>query len=58
MIMCVLLCYPVSIRIYYQQGILFLVESDLTLFQTQIVQVLSLTRSTFANIFVAIMELF
>ena len=25
MIMCVLLCYPVSIRIYYQQGILFLV---------------------------------
>ena len=26
MIMCVLLCYPVSIRIYYQQGILFLVR--------------------------------
>ena len=25
MIMCVLLCYPVSIRIYYQQGVLFLV---------------------------------
>ena len=25
MIMCVLLCYPVSICIYYQQGILFLV---------------------------------
>ena len=25
MIMCVLLCDPVSIRIYYQQGILFLV---------------------------------
>ena len=25
MIMCVLLCYPVSIRIYYQQGGLFLV---------------------------------
>ena len=24
MIMCVLLCYPVSIRIYYQQGVLFL----------------------------------
>ena len=27
MIMCVLLCYPVSIRIYYQQGGLFLVTS-------------------------------
>ena len=26
MIMCVLLCYPVSIRIYYQQGVLFLVR--------------------------------
>ena len=26
MIMCVLLCYPVSIRIYYQQGGLFLVR--------------------------------
>ena len=26
MIMCVLLCYPVSIRIYYQQGVLFLVS--------------------------------
>ena len=26
MIMCVLLCYPVSIRIYYQQGGLFLVQ--------------------------------
>ena len=25
MIMCVLLCYPISIRIYYQQGVLFLV---------------------------------
>ena len=25
MIMCVLLCYPVSIRIYYQQGGRFLV---------------------------------
>ena len=25
MIVCVLLCYPVSIRIYYQQGVLFLV---------------------------------
>ena len=25
-IMCVLLCYPVSIRIYYQQGVLFLVS--------------------------------
>ena len=25
MIMCVLLCYPVSIRIHYQQGVLFLV---------------------------------
>ena len=24
MIMCVLLCYPVSIRIYYQQGVLFM----------------------------------
>ena len=28
MIMCVLLCYPVSIRIYYQQGVLFLVVFD------------------------------
>ena len=28
MIMCVLLCYPVSIRIYYQQGVLFLVSED------------------------------
>ena len=27
MIMCVPLCYPVSIRIYYQQGILFLVSN-------------------------------
>ena len=27
MIMCVLLCYPVSIRTYYQQGILFLVSN-------------------------------
>ena len=26
MIMCVLLCYPVSIRIYYQQCVLFLVD--------------------------------
>ena len=26
MIMCVLLCYPVSIRTYYQQGVLFLVH--------------------------------
>ena len=26
MIMCVLLCYPVSIRIYYQQGGRFLVN--------------------------------
>ena len=25
MIMCVLLCYPVSIHIHYQQGVLFLV---------------------------------
>ena len=28
MIMCVLLCYPVSIRIYYQQGGLFLVSFE------------------------------
>ena len=27
MIMCVLLCYPVSIRTYYQQGVLFLVRN-------------------------------
>ena len=33
MIMCVLLCYPVSIRIYYQQGVLFLVF--ITLFRGQ-----------------------
>ena len=40
MIMCVLLCYPVSIRIYYQQGGLFLVKpSDLS-FQSKC------TRST------------
>ena len=34
MIMCVLLCYPVSIRIYYQQGGLFLVFSvtDMSVF--------------------------
>ena len=31
MIMCVLLCYPVSIRIYYQQGVLFLVFFGLIL---------------------------
>ena len=30
MIMCVLLCYPVSIRIYYQQGVLFLVINSNT----------------------------
>ena len=30
MIMCVLLCYPVSIRIYYQQGVLFLVYLSFT----------------------------
>ena len=29
MIMCVLLCYPVSIRIYYQQGVLFLVNHQI-----------------------------
>ena len=29
MIMCVLLCYPVSIRIYYQQGVLFLVVTSI-----------------------------
>ena len=29
MIMCVL-CYPVSIRIYYQQGVLFLVTTTIT----------------------------
>ena len=32
MIMCVLLCYPVSIRIYYQQGVLFLVYPMFTKF--------------------------
>ena len=32
MIMCVLLCYPVSIRIYYQQGVLFLVYPIFTKF--------------------------
>ena len=30
MIMCVLLCYPVSIRTYYQQGVLFLVTTGLS----------------------------
>ena len=30
MIMCVLLCYPVSIRIYYQQGVLFLVLTNIS----------------------------
>ena len=34
MIMCVLLCYPVSIRIYYQQGGLFLVSVEITIFIT------------------------
>ena len=32
MIMCVLLCYPVSIRIYYQQGGLFLVLFSIWIF--------------------------
>ena len=32
MIMCVLLCYPVSIRVYYQQGVLFLVLYQLATF--------------------------
>ena len=32
MIMCVLLCYPVSIRTYYQQGVLFLVIFSVVLF--------------------------
>ena len=32
MIMCVLLCYPVSIRIYYQQCVLFLVSPMFTKF--------------------------
>ena len=47
MIMCVLLCYPVSIRTYYQQGVLFLVismantgllrrEAEMTLLQPQL----------------------
>ena len=31
MIMCVLLCYPVSIRIYYQQGGRFLVVDSLSI---------------------------
>ena len=31
MIMCVLLCYPVSIRIYYQQGGLLLVNTCVTI---------------------------
>ena len=35
MIMCVLLCYPVSIRIYYQQGGLFLVMNKFSLFYFQ-----------------------
>ena len=30
MIMCVLLCYPVSIRTYYEQGVLFLVLVNFT----------------------------
>ena len=38
MIMCVLLCYPVSIRIYYQQGGLFLV---VTRFNNKLPQFLS-----------------
>ena len=40
MIMCVLLCYPVSIRIYYQQGGLFLVVS-----------IVSVQRSGFLSIY-------
>ena len=35
MIMCVLLCYPVSIRTYYQQGVLFLVKILIHIFQQQ-----------------------
>ena len=31
MIMCVLLCYPVSIRVYCQQGVLFLVFTEIEL---------------------------
>ena len=37
MIMCVLLCYPVSIRINYQQGVLFLVVLVLSLCTCSIV---------------------
>ena len=33
MIMCVLLCYPVSIRTYNQQGVLFLVLSRIIFIQ-------------------------
>ena len=36
MIMCVLLCYPVSIRIYYQQGGRFLVFQMLWLILTEL----------------------
>ena len=48
MIMCVLLCYPVSIRIYYQQGVLFLVS---TKFLTHRVSLQS-SHFNFQNIFV------
>ena len=48
MIMCVLLCYPVSIRMYYQQGVLFLVVklSEENTVQISDVTVLSRKDST------------
>ena len=37
MIMCVHLCYPVSIRIYYQQGVLFLVSDQFHFLRTMFI---------------------
>ena len=38
MIMCVLLCYPVSIRTYYQQGVLFLVWGSFCVINENLIQ--------------------
>ena len=60
MIMCVLLCYPVSIRTYYQQGVLFLVtkegdkhfSSGLVYFDSSIfASWMSMRNNSFGNIF-------
>ena len=49
MIMCVLLCYPVSIRIYYQQGVLFLVFLHNTIYRAQLFYPFLLSASEFLS---------